>query len=793
MPTIIAPSFAEAIIPITVIIARKEIPLSVQQSPTKDGPALSPARAVELIDKWFAVRGVRPSGGLRALFEQVGRLAGEYSSDRHEISSRFLFFAAAEANPGAQYDASEGNALKALQPLFDRDSEPYRMLRNQYFVRAKGASGSRQPALTANVERLLGSAIASAKPRQAGLVTVTDLLLAYPPKGSKGEGLMAELRIDPHRWRETIMAAAAAATQPSGEDSLSDSTQAEDDSASPPSQDDAPAEGDAGSDSTAAAATTAAATATTTSEPVFNDSVATHADEPALIDQLERAPFAACLAQNIRQARASGETDASAFIVHLHGPWGSGKSSVLNFLEAELEARLDSSKEAWLVVRFNAWRDQRRQPPWWSLITCIYAGARDNPDKETSRRLWWRWFKWRVRADFMPWAVAGALALLCVILLILGVTSSIGPTVSAILGAISLVGAGAVAARSLALGSQRAAQTYAELKTDPFQPITDLFDCLIRDVKRPVAVFIDDLDRCDCDYVVELLEGIQTLMRSAPVTYVVAADRKWICSSFEQKYAKFSPPIGEPGRPLGYLFLDKIFQVSAAVPQLASDIREAYWKSLLIQKRDEVEEEQTPAEKAEADQAKEEKAREEKAKAEKAKADIAGLSTHEQLRAAVAQAKKTKDPVIIQTTRAEAALRITSAEASADAQHRLEGYAKFLEPNPRSMKRLVNAYGMHQATLFLAGRFAYPNALARWTILELRWPLLADFLAVRPAYVDRLRPPFLAETDVRHVPERLRDLFGDELVAAVAGSDAGEDRLDAEAVLSILGAVQGDR
>jgi hypothetical protein len=48
---------------------------------------------------------------------------------------------------------------------------------------------------------------------------------------------------------------------------------------------------------------------------------------------------------------------------------------------------------------------------------------------------------------------------------------------------------------------------------------------------------------------------------------VVAADRQWICASFEKEYEAFGKSIGEPGRPLGYLFLDKMFQVSVSVPQ----------------------------------------------------------------------------------------------------------------------------------------------------------------------------------------------------------------------------------
>ena len=734
--------------------------MAAPQSTIESG--LSPEIAVSLLESKLASREFRPSDGLRALFAAIADVGRRYSSDRRAISSRFLFFAAAEPGSFEGYDPKEHQALATLQSFTQgKSASSYAAQREAYFHKEKAPPGTEPPRLTPNVDRLLDMAMERAGRRHDSekVVSVVDLLSFFPPKGSKAVQLFARLGIDRTEWNARFAELDAAWGRQAPEYERTKGVEEH-----PPTETD-----EANTESPASAPT---------SPPQFNDSVATHADEPAMIDLLERAPFASVLARNIIEARASGESKASAFIVHLHGPWGAGKSSVLNFLEAKLR----EADEPWLVVRFNAWRDQRRQPPWWSLITCIYAGAYSKTDVKTAKRLWWRWFKWRVRADYMPWVLSAVLVALCGALLFLGFTTAIGPTLSLLGTAIGLITAGAVAVRSLALGSQRAAQTYAELKADPFQPMTTLFDRLIAAIGRPVAVFIDDLDRCDSAYVVELLEGVQTLMRSAPVTYVVAADRKWICSSFEQKYAKFSPPIGEPGRPLGYLFLDKIFQVSAAVPQIASDVRTTYWQSLL----------DISASGATRDEAREtiETARREAD--ENAKAALKGLKTHEQLTGAVERAEETNDPIAIQATRAEAAMRITSAEASAAAEHRLKDYSGLLEPNPRSMKRLVNAYGMHQATLFLAGRSAAPDALARWTILELRWPLLADFLAARPGHIDRVRSP-LADGELKYVPAPLRELFGDELVVEVIGDEAAEQKLDAESLRDILGAVQGDR
>src|SRR5919204_60121 len=90
------------------------------------------------------------------------------------------------------------------------------------------------------------------------------------------------------------------------------------------------------------------------------------------------------------------------------------------------------------------------------------------------------------------------------------------------------------------LGSPRGAVAVLQRTRDPMGIVKRRFDFLIRRIDAPVAIFIDDLDRCRSDYVVELLEGIQTLFVTSQVTYVVAADRGWLCESYAKIYEDFA-------------------------------------------------------------------------------------------------------------------------------------------------------------------------------------------------------------------------------------------------------------
>ena len=521
----------------------------------------------------------------------------------------------------------------------------------------------------------------------------------------------------------------------------------------------------------------------TSDEAPIAEHVRTHADDPARLDELGRRPFAEVIGQRLDEIWTSSveRRDAGAFMINLHGPWGAGKTSILNLLRSYLQDEQHKRPRPWVVVELNAWRQQRLRPPWWVLIKEVYRQSLPQVGLVRSLVLRVQWLLWRVRADWLPALLAIALMTLAVLLTTGAIELAPRPSAMAKAGddsaakavelalkivvAVAAAGASVVAfTRSLAFGSARAAQAYSELRSDPLGPIVVLFERLVRAIRNPVVIFIDDLDRCETAYVVELLEGIQTLFRSAPVVYVVAADRKWICTSFEKTYENFTGTIGEPGRPLGYLFLEKVFQVSASVPLISSRMRQTYWNGLLLgSQTGTLESERKKAE-------------------ESALESVRGLRTKEELDAKIAEVEG--DAVREPAMRAAAAKQITSAAAQQATKHRLEPCADLLESNPRAMKRLVNAFGLHQATHFLEGRDVSPEALARWTIIELRWPLLSDYLAAHPTMIAKV----VDGSEAVGVSRDLKELFGDtEVHAVVAGGLAKMATLDEAMIRSIVG------
>ncbi len=425
-------------------------------------------------------------------------------------------------------------------------------------------------------------------------------------------------------------------------------------------------------------------------------------DSPATVDELGRKPLADALAARLvrLQRDEAASAQPKAVMVHLHGPWGSGKSSLVRFLEDTLKAQ----DPPWLVVEFNAWRNARVKPPWWNMLT-EFKRALDRRLPWWRRRwldLRWAWVSPSVENVYM---VAGGL-------LALAAAAFAGSTITGVIekwqgtlgGIITATGVAISFLRAPMLGGRRAAESFDALRTDSFRPFITLFDMLVTECPCPVLIVLDDLDRCDAGTVTDLLEGIQTLFRGQPVVFLAVADRYWITASFAQRFSLFEDG-GDKARPVGDLFLDKMFQVSVTIPALPVAVKRAYLGRLLGAAETDLPEEARLPETA---------------------------VRHEEIQAAIAAAPEEQRPAL----RAQAVARLSTAAADKVVEHRLLRWVSYIEPNPRGMKRLVNAIGMTQARSLLEGRMVDFDAIVLWTILELRWPRAAAAITAEPGLID---------------------------------------------------------
>ena len=103
------------------------------------------------------------------------------------------------------------------------------------------------------------------------------------------------------------------------------------------------------------------------STPTLSDAAARAGE-----DRVARQPWVEGLAQRIRSLRRANPQ--SPLFIHVHGPWGSGKTSILNMLADELSKPVATpgvENKGFQTAQFNAWQYQRIEPPWWSLVDAI--------------------------------------------------------------------------------------------------------------------------------------------------------------------------------------------------------------------------------------------------------------------------------------------------------------------------------------------------------------------------------------------------------------------------------------
>ncbi|GAB4581058.1 MAG: hypothetical protein Fur0022_38030 [Anaerolineales bacterium] len=535
--------------------------------------------------------------------------------------------------------------------------------------------------------------------------------------------------------------------------------------------------------------------------PTSPDYIIFRADAATDADQLGRAGFADALAtwfsriwgenytSYVSQLKLAYKNEtplpqSSSFIVHLHGPWGAGKTSLLRLMEKALRnSRLNigGKPHSWTVVWFNAWRNRQIEPVWWPPMDRVYREMVKSPSTDLGFWAWETW--WRLRINGLgenPVVIGMAgLTLFGLFFLLAGNGFSGGSLlgslsnwiggISTFIGLAGTLGSG-ILTLSQSLFTASSAQNFTRLAQDPMEKVRTHFRQMMDRVNHPVMVFIDDLDRCQPEYVVRLLESLQTLFNDPRVFYVIAADRRWLYECFEIVYKDFKTTVREPGRRTGYLFLEKIFQMSISVPAMSEDTQKAYLDTLYRGERHQAEQKIAHA-------------------AQQAEADFAQVNTTEALIEQLQTPQRDPDPLVQQARREAAVRRLASQEVSADIEHFLQPFAPLLERNPRAMKRLVNAYSVYLALAMLADVELINNEtkkkrFALWTILSLRWPALAEKLEKDP---DAL-PAMLEKKPDGLDPELAQLVLDDEVQRVLHGEAKGVGvALDPETIMRLWG------
>lgn len=247
------------------------------------------------------------------------------------------------------------------------------------------------------------------------------------------------------------------------------------------------------------------------------------------------------------------------------GEWGSGKSSLLKIAKRELD---DLTDPGFVTVHFSPWQYEGYEDVKLALMSrvldeCELKGADSNRVRglksfvtkmgKIGRKVG------RVAARTIP-SAAGTIAsaidpTVFEPALTQAVTTSVGASAAALLDELPEDDNQAVAVATLSDFRVKFGEMVAGLSA------------------QAVVVFIDDLDRCLPNTVVETFEAIRLFLNTPRTAFVIAAHRQIAEAAVDAAFPDYGKVSG-PG--LGHEYLEKMLQLQLEVPRLSLDDSAAY-------------------------------------------------------------------------------------------------------------------------------------------------------------------------------------------------------------------------
>lgn len=260
--------------------------------------------------------------------------------------------------------------------------------------------------------------------------------------------------------------------------------------------------------------------------------------------------------------------------IGIDGDWGSGKSSLLKMAAVRL-----GSDDTYVAVTFSPWMHEDYDDIKVALITSVLRALRDEAPAEAAPRINALLRVARELAKvarlgrrLIPTAVTAATA-----------SQGVDPAQAGALGAV----ADEAADHAIdALTKPEAAEPDEDLDRSMLvAEFRDQFRSLMEELEGEVAgvvVFIDDVDRCLPEAVVDTFEAIRLFSDIEGTAFVVAAHRSMVEAAIDARYARLN--YGEmPHGALGNNYLEKMWHITLRVPPLSPPEVETYLNLLLCE------------------------------------------------------------------------------------------------------------------------------------------------------------------------------------------------------------------
>lgn len=289
-------------------------------------------------------------------------------------------------------------------------------------------------------------------------------------------------------------------------------------------------------------------------------------DKPATVDLLAAEAIAATVADAVL------DDNLDPVSLGLSGPWGSGKTTVLELVSAELQKRSSTTSKV-VVVRTEPWRYDPAVGAKESIIADVLAALEEELASTSGKVKTEAKSLVRSLAKRVDWSKAIQMAVKTGLVLQLPRFEDLAELIKE------------PANDDDEPGKPRGLAGFRE----EFESLMSSGE--FRHVRR-VAVLVDDLDRCLSRTVVESLEAIRLFLSVPNMAFVIAADEERVADAIRAELPTWEMPEERPGgvdalppEPPWKLYLHKIVQTTVPLPALGAFDTEAYLLLLHVQNR----------------------------------------------------------------------------------------------------------------------------------------------------------------------------------------------------------------
>lgn len=266
------------------------------------------------------------------------------------------------------------------------------------------------------------------------------------------------------------------------------------------------------------------------------------------------------------------DEDLSPSSIGLYGDWGSGKSSLMKMVEQHLISMDDKSI---LCIRFNGWLFEGYEDAKTALCGTILESIHKKEGlssqvKGKVRKLWNKVDVQKILGKGIRYGLDYFMTG--------GVLSLTDFTISQITNALKK--------NAENVTEEDIAKALRSLKTDnnirkDIKNFHDEFEKILKETNiKHLVVFIDELDRCSPETILDIIEAMRLFLFAKGTSFVIGADQRLIEYAIKTKYKEV---IGN-NLDIGREYMEKVIQYPVNIPALDENEVEQYISCLLLEK-----------------------------------------------------------------------------------------------------------------------------------------------------------------------------------------------------------------